>query len=719
MSAPAKQTRKARLLAALPWLVFFAVLGGLAVVRGLTKSYTIGYEIMNGDFQNYNPVRRLLAGQRPFEDFTVYLGAGELYSVAAVLLAVGNNFANSMFASNALTWFFFELLVFAAALAVLGGARRARGFTLAAVGLFFGVVQGLPLLGSLPGAAWLQGLLGYAAANGNSARMIRSAGLPLALLLAAWGLRAYTRRGGALAAGLAPAQKSCTKFSLKIWLKRCFPLPPWVLIPLLAGALVPWSNDMGAALYIALSLAYGLWLIRVYGRKIQSILLAVLRYVAISVAGLGASVLLVSLGHPFAWLRQTRGTGSFQAWYYGSAQGTKLYYLKDLALDGAFWLALALAAAFAVWLFAAKSDAAALSAAGGFTLCLGMALWNVLYCLLSSSPAGPAGGAQALLPALLLALAVRGALFLWKKRPKNLGSVGEPVTAVLAAAVLCIGLYGQISARTGENGGRAAEYAYQPALGGWLGTQTEKLATEQSIAGGKTVWSTYASALEAMTGRFQPSGTDYIIHVLGDRQRLDYLQTFQAGGFDLVETPSFKVSSFERWSRNANWWFYRELYRYWAPVGTTFACGGMHIFWQQTGADGALEISASAALTQESDAAVLLTVKTEDPAFCGVADVNVQYTRTVRPGFALKGGLGSFVQVEALTEKQLCEAAGRESENCDFFIPTDRPAYDIPVTISNGAGTVRLNALPADAASLTVQGADITALYTDWEYFYE
>ena len=77
------QTAKQKLKRAAPWLFLLLVLAGLAAVRGLAANYEIGYEIMNGDFQNYNPVRHLLAGQVPYRDFTVYLGAGELYSVAA------------------------------------------------------------------------------------------------------------------------------------------------------------------------------------------------------------------------------------------------------------------------------------------------------------------------------------------------------------------------------------------------------------------------------------------------------------------------------------------------------------------------------------------------------------------------------------------------------------------------------------------------------------
>ena len=178
------QTAKQKLKRAAPWLFLLLVLAGLAAVRGLAANYEIGYEIMNGDFQNYNPVRHLLAGQVPYRDFTVYLGAGELYSVGGLLLVLGNSFGRSMFATNFCTWFYFELLVLAVCLVVIGTARAARAAALALCSVFFAYVQGA----NLPFAGQVNTLLIYAAANGNSARMMRSAALTLAVLVILLGL---------------------------------------------------------------------------------------------------------------------------------------------------------------------------------------------------------------------------------------------------------------------------------------------------------------------------------------------------------------------------------------------------------------------------------------------------------------------------------------------------------------------------------------------------
>lgn len=695
-----KDTTKNILRRLAPWAALLILLAGFAAVRGLEDSFVIDYNITNGDFQNYNPVRHLLARQAPYADFTVYLGAGELYGMAAILLLVGNTFARSMFAAEFLTWFCFELLVLAVCRAVFRTGRAARAMTAALSAYCLLAVQGT----NLPGMNWLRNLLGYASSSGNSARMIRSGALPIAVLLC----------GVALCLWRAFPPKADAK-----GLRKYLPFGPTLAVPFIAGAMVPWSNDMGASMYLAVSLAYGLFLLRQYGTKIKTVALRVGQYIVVSVLGLGISVTLISWGHPLSWLRQARGVSAYQAWYYGSGQGEKLYYLSELDLNWSFWVMLALAVVFAVMIFRARSQENAVRAAGLFAMCLGMAFWNILYCLLSSAQNGPDGGAKALLAILVPVFAAAGLAWLagHKERVFALLRRGlPPVAALFGCVVLALGTWQQIDARIQ---GREEGYTRVDSLGGWLGDNAAKLATEQSILAGRTVWSTYASALEAMEGQLQPSGTDYIIHVLGDSQRVAYLQQFQAGGFDLVQTPSYKVTSYERWSRNANWWFYRELYRYWVPVGNTFVCGGMHIFWQRNGVDNDMGVATTVDIDQTAENVVTITITADDPTFCGVADLTLHYSHRVDADFLLRGGVGSYLHVSPDTEKRLCEESGRDSLNCEFFIPTDKDTYSIPVTMENGVGTVTLTSLPGDAAHLTVSSAEVTGTFFDWEYFYE
>lgn len=689
-----KQTLKRNL----PWVLVLAVLAGLAAVHGLEANYDASYEIMNGDFQNYNPVRHLLAGQTPYKDFTVYLGAGELYSVGGLLLVLGNSFGRSVFATNFCTWFYFELLVLAACLVVLGRGRRAMAACPALCAWFLLIAHDV----QVPFYAQIRPLIEYAARNGNSARMMRGAALPLAVLLVLLGLRVWSSRDRSLQRGRAVA--------------------PWMLVPAVAGFLVPWSNDMGAAMYISVALGYGLFLLRQYGTAWKQVLVRVGQYILISCVSLGVSVLAISWGHPIAWLQQTRGISSFQVWYYGTTADSKLCYLTDYIPQPAGALCLVLAICFAVGIFRCRAPRSAALAAAGFALCLGMPLWNLLYCILSGArEGGPTGGAQALLAILVPLFVLRALLtaaerlLAGREKPARIFTVGAgAVCGVFACAVLVAGMVGQVQSRLGGHG----ELTYVPELGGWFGDQADKLATEKAMNEGKTLFGTYSSALEAMTGQLQPTGVDYIIHAMGDRQRLDYLTAFQTGTFDRVVTPSAKVALSERWSRNANWWFYRELYRWWNPVANTFNSGGMHLFWERTGVCNDLEQPCTVDVAQDGKT-VTITVTADDPTFCGVADVALDYTFTVDSGFALRGGLHSFLFCTAVTENELCVAAERDPNQGDFFLPTDRSVYNVPVTISDGVGVITLEALPRDAANVTINSAVVEATYFDWEYFFE
>ena len=87
---------------------------------------------------------------------------------------------------------------------------------------------------------------------------------------------------------------------------------------------------MGGAAYISIALGYGLYLIRLYRSSIGKIVVQTLRYIVTSVVGLGVSVLLISWGHPLAWLRQTRGTSAYQTWYYGNTLSDRVCSVADL-----------------------------------------------------------------------------------------------------------------------------------------------------------------------------------------------------------------------------------------------------------------------------------------------------------------------------------------------------------------------------------------------------
>lgn len=82
----------------------------------------------------------------------------------------------------------------------------------------------------------------------------------------------------------------------------------------------------------------------------------------------------------------------------------------------------------------------------------------------------------------------------------------------------------------------------------------------QEIIGDGKVFSTYATALEVVLDSYQPTGVDYIIHVLGDQPRVEYLETFHQYDADFVATVADKYTGdWGTWSLESNWFWTREM----------------------------------------------------------------------------------------------------------------------------------------------------------------
>jgi hypothetical protein len=76
---------------------------------------------------------------------------------------------------------------------------------------------------------------------------------------------------------------------------------------------------------------------------------------------------------------------------------------------------------------------------------------------------------------------------------------------------------------------------YSENLGGYSSIAYD-LDRAVNIIGNEQVFSTYAGALEIITGRYQPTGIDYIIYALGDNQREKYINNFLTNKYLYVTT---------------------------------------------------------------------------------------------------------------------------------------------------------------------------------------
>lgn len=100
---------------------------------------------------------------------------------------------------------------------------------------------------------------------------------------------------------------------------------------------------------------------------------------------------------------------------------------------------------------------------------------------------------------------------------------------------------------------------------------------ETRIRGHKPVlWSTYSSYIEYKHDMFHPS-FDYIIHALGPVNHEAYAQTFLSAKPDIVQTLSPMYTSYEEWLSEHHWNFYRPLLRDYQMS----AVGPWSFFWSR------------------------------------------------------------------------------------------------------------------------------------------
>jgi hypothetical protein len=79
-------------------LCFFLIL-----FHSLGAGHFVNFYPINGTFQNFNPVRRLLGGQIPYRDFQDYLGMGHLYIGSISTFLFGGTYRSSLMAFSFLT----------------------------------------------------------------------------------------------------------------------------------------------------------------------------------------------------------------------------------------------------------------------------------------------------------------------------------------------------------------------------------------------------------------------------------------------------------------------------------------------------------------------------------------------------------------------------------------------------------------------------------------
>lgn len=671
------------------WPVFILILSAvlMCVVHALPAGVWADFSPINGDFQNYNVVRRFLSGQTVYADFAAYLGCGHLFigSILTFIFGGGSpDLLSSKMAFQFAAIFSFALMAYAVFRAVFHKSGRVIPLIAANTMLLLLLINPNVFVNALSFAADFHGSMQGSLNTGNSARFLRGLGpvFAVALIIIFYCLRCRIK-----------------------FIKRSDTLSLAFVYGFPAGIIFYYSNDYGIS--SSVSIAVIVFFIVLFDRatvfqKINRLYISALAaFVSFVIFGT-----VITHGHFSSYLSAIFGTGGAQSWYYNSA---KSFYVWDLDLS--FWTCVQAALVLTYLPVLIKRgfseenmirlgiplffNMTAYAAENEYKLLSGEMLhgvsWTVLY----------------------LTLCAEGISLAFGRVINRNDNDSSPAKKIAAVFVALSGLAWSLSAGIpvyGYFSQNRGEYVRNIGYFGNQGLLRSVKSTDEFLKDGDEVFATYASAIETYRGRFQPSGTDYIIHVLGSNARTGYIQKFRELNPRYAATIRETYNPWEYWAKNANWFFYRELYQHYSPA----YANDYELFWTRSGKNQIHQGQASFRVEKLDDHTVRISVSAPGVT-AGIADVSLSYQVRKKPGRRSRFMFNKMVLVSN-------ESGFRMSENdMDriYYLAgagdgTSNSAIGIPVL--NGSGSAVLTSLPAQDTAFNYFDASLAGVY-DGGYF--
>ena len=644
----------------------------ICVIHSISAGHYANYYPINGTFQNFNPVRRFLSGQIPYRDFQDYLGMGHLYIGSFFTALYGGDYQGSLQAFSFLTFGGLAVLSLMVSMAVI--KRKEIAGALTNILLIIFLVEPLFYKNGIAGTSEILEALEYALGTGNSARFIRGMILPIVCFLVFAGFIIYRKF-----------------FSVKFLKYKEILI--YAGIGCVAGFSFAWSNDYGVSCWLCL-LIMAFWLTLCRKGNFLTSIASLAIATGSSLVCLFITVEMFTLGHFGQWFSATFGTGGYQSWYYNSS---KSYYLYDVDFSYIMLIQAGLAIVYLIKLFVAKGTITACRRYGI------LAFANmVCFCAVNEYKVLSGGSSREVaLSVLFLNIVVEcGLLFV------DLINKRKVIQTLLVSSVI-IALAWVISTSKDElifKYMTDKEGVYVEALGGNVTNLGNDLLETEKFLNGEEFFATYASAQEVVNDTFQPSGTDYIIHVLGDKQRRNYLDTFENGDFKYAATIREEYTDWESWAKMANWFFYRKLYQGWHPVyANTY-----ELYWTRNDESNENSIRSGFVLSivDVDDSTKKIIVQCEKPVN-GIADVYIDYSVDKKMNRSSVINIQRILKVE--NTGTVYAGGGRYYES--NYLRSKSAEY-IPVPIVNGYGEVTLTSNPVRSTNLTLKQADCDCIYT-------
>jgi hypothetical protein len=625
---------------------------------------------INGKFQAFNPIRRLLQGQFAGADFVSYTGSGpSLLTLLGMLISDCQSFTCSVFWGNflsmLLTILFFSWVVFLC----LSGARVpfARWFLLF-LSVVIGLVIGLPLPTHYPQLDKYFASISSLNLIGNSQLSLRVANATI-----------------------------CSIFIFIIASCKTTRMRSALTVPAFCVALT-WSNDYGPFSALSVIATYGLVESRLNGLSRVTLKHFAVTLVS-SIAAFCVVVVGLSGGHPLLWIsRNVLSVAQDQMWYF--LPHSKVLTAHDILglLPSSYkvYASAAVLMCVVLWrpripeLYASASlllvtlASGLVSQIGGhisehYMIAFERAFWPVMtvwaVCLIRLAlvrvmPPWAFGWAFFLIAGLVVGVTAAGAngqrvslfeahmfgkikvcfvptrstfVFVFALLSTHYVLV-RYFTRRIANSVVVLFLIGFLGLTRRADGSnlltperfkrdvqavpshcQGRRQVYIAALGGCLAKDRADDLGRLVLAASNSadVFSTYSSAFDVMVGAFNSSGSDYIIHALGDVWRARYESILASGKHEYVTTIRGDFSHWESWVRRTNWGAYVAILSNYFPIATT----DYNILWRRSKmvesnlASGSCEI-----VTESHTSTVLKVLPPSDMREPGFVDLNIEYT---------------------------------------------------------------------------------------------
>lgn len=654
-----------------------------AVIFASYRCFVGDFVAYNGDFQNYNVFRRLLDGQVQYRDFTNYLGNGMVF-INLPFIFLFRSFGESVFITNFTASILYSLIVFISFYTILRNRKKAYMIAaLTAISAFVILHAGFQssfYYDHVYDVVFLEEL-------GHSMRTTR-AFLPFMLV------------------GIFYLIKNSVKRERLFWELLCYKR---LIIPVffILGFLTVWSNDFGYACVGCLFII--LVLLNIFGGNNLPVHRRLPGYgVAILSAAVGAllSIVMITHGNVKDYIINSMGVADYQFWYYGSMYG-KYMTIADLFSDGSFRALTVIfflhAVCFLVEVIKGRADDDSVCKLFLHSTCYGAALIYVI-----GSGSHNYTPAKIITYIFLLEWIWKGIKkirfidmvkrvwdFLPKKRLLRIQRVFSKISCMMYANRRTIYFFTMLLLYCISVNMLRENISYHNReeikgldVNSVIGSGLDEYAGEFSDG---SLFSTYAGAMETVNGIFQPTGTDYIIHVLGDEQRQKYMDTFRQNDYPYASTLKNEYTQWEYWASRANWFFYRELLLDYKPVKET----NYSVIWEKAEKENAVETETCLSWEYMNESTCKIDLELPDYEDEAYVDLYLKYDTVWTQDRLRNGGL----------RKVLCVQDGGEQYNnyggnaCYYLRERSEGCY-IPVHVRNGKGYAYISSYPLSCTKL-------------------